>query len=624
MEKKSLSFVLATLLCTNIYANETLEPIEIISGNKTTQSITETTSNVTVITAEDIKENGYLTVSQAISTVAGISISQSGGLGQLTSVFTRGMGGGQTLVLLDGMRLNDPSTPNGAALIETFSTQNIERIEIIKGAQSSIWGSNASASVINIITKSPTDGLHGSLALGYGTYATKDMEAQLSYKDDKFMAQIMAAKLSTNGISAIAPRSAEADGYENENYNLKAGYAFNENNRLSLSYNDIKTDTQFDSSDPDDTKTAGDSKQKNTALAYDFTQGNYTGVLNVSKSDIQRHYTSFDDFGGSYTSLNEATMNEYSFINKLHYDENTAILGLEYKDIDGLFDGAYESPFYSSYDLRDAGYTNKAIFISNIYHLDQATFFETNLRHDAFDHFEDKSTYKLGATHHLWFLEGLSASANYYTAYDAPSIYQLAEQSPVVNELKPMFTKGYDMSVNYDNLLSLTYFSNEVEDNIVDIGFYPNPEYINIAGKQKFRGIELQGNYLLPIASVNLSANYTRLFDYKDIDNKSLIRRPEDILNILFDKYINETMHVGINTQYIGDRMDTAFDPITYAQSEVKTGNYTLWNLNFSTELQKDLDLILNAKNIFDKEYQSVYSYATEGRSLYAKIKYRF
>ncbi|WP_309498674.1 TonB-dependent receptor domain-containing protein [Sulfurovum sp.] len=623
MNIKSLSLVTATLLLTNTYADETLEPIIIVSSNKTTQSITNTTSNVTVITAEDIEENGYQTVSQAISTVAGISISQSGGLGQLTSIFTRGMNGGQTLVLLDGMRLNDPSTPNGAALIETFSTQNIERIEIIKGAQSSIWGSNASAGVINIITKSPKESVHGSLALGYGSYATKDMEAQLSYKDEKFMAQVMAAKLSTDGISAMAPRSAEADGYENENYNLKAGYTFNANNQLSLSYNDIKTDTQFDGSGPDDTKTAGDSKQKNYALTYDFTQNNYAGVFNASKSDIKRRYMSLDDWGGAYSSLNEATMNEYSFINKLNYDENTAILGLEYKDIDGLFDGTYTSPYYSSYDPRDTGYTNKAVFVSNVYHLNDATFFETNLRYDTFDKFENKATYKLGATHRLSLLEGLSASANYYTAYDAPSIYQLAKQSPVVNELKPMYTKGYDISASYKDLFSITYFNNEVEDNIVDVGWYPDAQYVNIEGKEKFKGIELQGNYALPVAGVTLSGNYTRLLDYKNIEDKNLIRRPKEVLNLSLDKYTDSNTHWGINTQYIGDREDTRFNP-DWTTSQVSTGNYTLWNLNFGTKIIDDIDLSIHARNIFDKDYQSVYGYATEGRSAYAKIKYSF
>jgi vitamin B12 transporter len=133
MTIKSLSLITATLLLTtNSYADETLEPITVVSTNKTAQSIQNTTSNVEVITAEEIEEKGYQTVAQAIEQQSGMIISRSGGMGQLTSVFTRGMNSGQTLVLLDGMRLNDPSTPNGAAHLETLTTSNIQQLKHLK------------------------------------------------------------------------------------------------------------------------------------------------------------------------------------------------------------------------------------------------------------------------------------------------------------------------------------------------------------------------------------------------------------------------------------------------------------------------------------------------------------
>ncbi len=87
---------------------------------------------------------------------------------------------------------------------------------------------------------------------------------------------------------------------------------------------------------------------------------------------------------------------------------------------------------------------------------------------------------------------------------------------------------------------------------------------------------------------------------------------------------MNDTIHFGINAQYIGERKDNAVDPVTYMTSKVETGNYTLWNLNFNSKITDNLDLNINARNIFDKEYQSVYGYATEGASLYAKLKYSF
>jgi len=616
-----LSLVATLLLSTQISADETLEPITIISTSKTTQSIKNTTSNVTVITADDIEEKGYQTVAQAIEQQSGIIISRSGGMGQLTSVFTRGMNSGQTLVLLDGMRLNDPSSPNGTAYIETLTTANIQQIEIVKGGSSSIWGSNASAAVINIITKQPKEGVHGSLALSYGSYSTRGADADISYKDEKLTAQVLASYLKTDGFSALAPRDAEEDGYENKSYNVKLGYAFDENNKLSLMYNDIKTDIQYDgynnfgNPDPNDENTHGDTRQKNYGLSYTFKSGNYSAVLNASKSEIERNYIS-----SSYKSLNEATSDEYSLINQYIYDKNKAVLGLEYKDIDGLFKS--ESSFSPVPDLRDAGYKNKAIFLSNTYYINDNTLLETNLRYDDFDKFDNKTTYKIGLKHHHSFLKGFTTSANYYTAYDAPTIYQLAEQSPTVSSLKPMYTTGFDISAGYKDIITITYFNNKVEDSIEDIGGWGNPAYINVDGTEKFEGLELQSAYILESLNLNLSANYTHLLKYQKDDGTDLTRRPKDILHAAIDYYTDNNMHFGINTQYIGDRIDTDYS--TFPASEVSTGNYTLWNLNFGAKITDNFDLNIDARNIFDKEYQSVYGYATEGRSLYAKIKYQF
>ena len=141
MTPKSLSLITATLLLTtNIHANEDMDlgSIDVITTNKVSTSIQNTTSDVSVITAEEIEENGYQTVAQAINTVPGISVANSGGLGQQTSFYVRGADSGKVLVLLDGMRLNDPSTTNGTALLDSLTTSNIQQIEIVKGGASSI------------------------------------------------------------------------------------------------------------------------------------------------------------------------------------------------------------------------------------------------------------------------------------------------------------------------------------------------------------------------------------------------------------------------------------------------------------------------------------------------------
>ena len=613
MKTKQLSLLVATILWTNnTYADEKLADIEVISTNKTTQSIKDTTSNISVITANDIEARGYLSVAEAIKSISGISVANSGGLGQTSSVFVRGADLGKVLVLIDGMRLNDPSTTDGRAFLENLTTANISQIEILKGGQSSIWGSNASAGVINIITKEAKDTLSGSIGVKYGSYATMGSDIALSYKNDKLMAQIMGSYLQTDGISALAPRDSEKDGYENRNYNLKLGYEFDENNIISLSYNYLKSDIDYDVTVATDTLSSIKNEQKNIALDYQFKYGNYSATLNASRGEYDRE--AINSFG---VSNFKSKIEEFSLINSLSYGTNRAILGLEYKKIDG--NNIYTSPFFSS--TADNGYINRAIFISNIYHITSSTLLETNLRYDDFDNFENKTTYKIGVKQELG--DSLVTSANYYTSYDAPSTFQVG--NTLASTLTPSYTKGYDISISYKKLLSITYFDNSVEDNI---DYTSNPitfvgGYINMAGETKFSGVEIESQINI-MDNLLLSANYTHLIDYKDSLGVEFIRRARNTLNASLDYYTDSDMHFGIDAEYIGDRVDSFFDPVTFVSSPVSTGNYTLWNFNFDMKIYKDTKLNINAKNIFDREYQSVHGYAQEGRSIYANIRYSF
>jgi len=492
MTIKSLSLITATLLLTtNIHAEEDIGEITVVSTNKTAQSISKTTSDITVITAEDMEEKGYQTVAQAISTQAGIQVAQSGGLGQPTSFFMRGMDSGQVLVMIDGMRLNDPSTTNGTALLDALTTTNIEQIEIVQGGSSAIWGSNASAGVINIITKAPKEGIHGSLGLSYGSYNTKGIDADLSYKDEKFSAQILGSYLDSDSFSALAPRDAEEDGYENKNGNIKLGYAFNENNKLRLSYNRYKTKTDYDDSysfaQADDDFSHATSEQTNYALDYDFSYNNYTALFQASKGKYEREYFTTGFFGDG-VNMYKATLKEYSLINKYDYSVGKVVLGLEYKDIDGFNQ-------FNDYPASEAAYTNKAVYISNIYNINDRTLLETNLRYDNYDEFDNKTTYKLGLKHNYKFVEGFITSANYYTSYDAPSSYQLANTA-FGTFLKPSYTTGFDVTASYKKLITISYFNNKVED-YVD---YDNTAfgYYNVDGESKFSGIEVSSLTDLP------------------------------------------------------------------------------------------------------------------------------
>ncbi|MDX9961951.1 MAG: TonB-dependent receptor plug domain-containing protein, partial [Aliarcobacter sp.] len=240
MHKKiSTSLVASFLLATNLFSAQELESITVTSATKTSQSIKDVTSNIDVITSEEIEARHFTTVVEALNTIPGVSFTSSGGIGQQTSVRIRGMKSGKTLVLIDGIRYNDP-TGEGASF-EHLMIGDIERIEVIKGAQSSVWGADASAGVINIITKNAKEGTHGSIAVEYGSFDTKKVNATISHKEKNFDAKLNVSRLDSDGFSAMAPKDKdlgdfEDDGYENTSADLKLGYNFNDSNKISASY----------------------------------------------------------------------------------------------------------------------------------------------------------------------------------------------------------------------------------------------------------------------------------------------------------------------------------------------------------------------------------------------------
>ena len=632
MTKTQLSFATAAILAaSSLSAAETIDTntlnsleeisesaplfddvnLTITTSNQSSEAIQNTTADISVLTAADLAESGDQTVVKAISRVAGISTTNNGGFGQPGSLFMRGQSAGNVLILLDGMRLNDPSTTDGRAMIENLMVENISQIEIVKGGSSSTWGGNASAGVINIVTKSVKQkGFHGNAQINGGTYNTKGANASLSYGGEKLTAQIFASYLDSDSFSALAPRDAENDAYTNKSLNFKVGYEFNANNALDFAYYLVDAKGNYDDSFSEllanDAYSHYASRQENYNLKYHFSYEAFDSVTRANQGTFDRDY--FTNSYGEAQNQYRSTIKEATSINTYTYDKGKIILGLEAKNIDGM--NNYISDFPS--EPSESIYKNRAAFLSSLYRFDADTLLETNLRYDYFDIFSNETTYKIGLKHDHQFLKGFTTRANYYTAYNSPSAYQLANAA-LGELLEPSYSKGFDISANYKELFAISYFNTAV-DNPIDYDM-DRFGYYNVGGKEKFSGVELSSRYKLPDLGLVLGANLTHLITYESYDSTTLSNRAKDTLNISADYYTVNNMHFGILGQYIGDRVDV---------STKETGNYSVWNLNFDTKITKDFKLFINAVNIFDKEYESVYGYAAAGRSVYARVIYKF
>ena len=610
-----LSLITTLFLSTNLIANEKLKDITVTSATKTTQNLKDITSNINIITAQEIEERHYTTVTQALNSLPGISINSNGGVGTTATVRLRGFDNNKVLVLIDGVRYNDISNSSGATFAHLMAS-NIERIEVLKGVQSGVWGADAAAGVISITTKGAKEGLNFHASQEFGNFNSSTSSVAASYKTNDFYIKASRSRIESDGFTAQAPKGEdlngfEDDGYKNTSTNLKAGFNITPTNKIDIFHTIINTSTNYDQSVYDGvypnsvlnrTKSANSEASSTNDSMLSSINFNHTDSFNeldiyAKKSTFKRTYPQ------EYTKEYEGEVKEYGLKSKVPYMKDSFVLiGGDYKKFEDKA-GINKS------------FTNKGLFLTNYNKFAGITGGETiltqSLRYDKYDEFDNKTTGKIGLKHIHGNIEGLSSSVNYGTAYNIPSSFQLYSFYGNPN-IKPEITKGYDVTIAYKDL-SLTYFNNEIED-IIDYDFATS-KYANVDGKSKIKGFEV--TYNTDIAdTVALSLGYTKL-DAKDHKGADLKRRIDQSLKFGLDYYGIEDLHLGLNGEYIGEREDTDF--ATYAK--VETGKYTVANFTANYEVDKHMSFYGKVDNITDKEYQTIYGYATSPRAVYAGMK---
>ncbi|AXX95038.1 TonB-dependent receptor plug domain-containing protein [Arcobacter ellisii] len=600
----SISLVASFLIATNLFSAENLETITVTSATKSEQSIKDVTSNVEVITKEEIEEKHFTSVPEALNTLAGISFVSNGGLGNSTSLYLRGMDSKRVLVLIDGIKYQDPSNTSGAAL-EHLMINDIERIEVIKGAQSGIWGADASAGVINIITSSAKKGFHGNASVEMGSFQTKKYGMTVSNKTDNYDIGLSANRVLTDGFSSQVPYGENPDeyvknGYRNTTVNLKGGYNLTDSDRISANYNHINSLSQYDGNTGNETKRS-DNESNLYSLAYNKIYESHDIKLkyDISKFDKEQleatKSSEVKNYNGQTTSI--------ELTDKISYlDNDNVVIGVnkEKTEVDYI---------KGNNDKNDSETKNKSIFLTNTNTFERLVLTES-LRRDDYSSFGSKNTGKIGAKYSI--NEDLSFSTNYGTAYNAPNLIQSLNPWGISNpNLEPEKVKSFDVSSTYKDF-TLTYFKNKV-DNLIN---WQSSKYQNIAGTSTIEGYESKYSKMI-IEDLLINLNYTHL-SAKNSKEEDLARRPKNQIGFGVDYYGISKLHFNVNGKYIGDRYDK--DNKTGAE----TGNYTIWNSVINYDINKTYKAYLKVDNIFDKYYQTVDGYATAERSAYIGLKASF
>jgi len=610
-----LSLITTLLIGSNLFAEENLEDITVTSATKSSQKLQEITSNIDVITAQEIEERHYTTVTEALSSLAGIDMNSNGGIGHTTNIYLRGFDSKRILVLIDGIRYNDVTSLSGASFAHLMIS-DIEQIEVLKGAQSGIWGADASAGVINIITKKAKKGLNFEVSQEFGSFGTTKSSSNLAYKNDRFFLKASHSNIDTEGFSTVAPKGSdldklEDDGYNNKTTNLQAGFQINETNKIEFTHIINDSTTQADAYD---------------ATTYSFNPNSQYDVKSKTKlSSVNLNH--IDSFNEVNIFAKKSTFSRYypqDAFNK-NFDGETKEYGLTSKIPYGKEDFVTWGGEYKSFEHKNSlnkKYNNKALFVTNSNKFDGfmggTTIFTQSLRQDNYNKFDNKTTGKIGLKHIHSQIEGLTSSVNYGTAYNVPTHYNLFDPFSGNANLTPEDTRGYDVTLAYNDF-KVTYFNNTIKE-MIDYqskydanGNWIGGNYQNVKGDSKLKGVEV--SYQKDINEDTLfSLSYTNI-SAKNQDGEALARRAKDSVKFALDYYGIENLHLGLNGQYIGERFDRA------DEKGQQTGKYTVANIVTNYKVDDHMSIYGKVENITDKYYQTVDGYASAPRAVYGGMK---
>jgi vitamin B12 transporter len=613
--------------------DDTADDVIVVTANRTPQPIERIGQSVTVIGAAEIERRQTQTVADVLRTVPGVSIARNGGVGTATSVFIRGAESDQTVALIDGVKLNDPSSPGGGFNFGNLLIGNIERIEVLRGPSSVLWGSQAIGGVINMITRQPTGVPTVNLRGEYGFRNTGQLVGNIAGKAGPLSASGGAGWFRTDGISAFseARGGTEKDGYENFGANANLNLALSD--WLSLDARGWYSNgrVNIDGFAPP-TFVFGDVNEESRSREFvGYTGANavllggrFRNRLGFAYTDTKRRNVSLDG-SPSETFAGNGRNERFEYQGVFDLSPGwQATAGLE-RETSRFSSSSFGGP-------RSLGRAR----IDSIYGQLVATPFSGltltgGVRHDDHDRFGGATTFGGSGVYRI---AQTTVRASYAEGFKAPSLFQL--QSDFGNQLlRPERSTGWDAGITQALLgrrveVSATYFRRDSSDLIMFIACppprtgicanRPSGTYDNVA-TARAQGFEL-GLTLRPVEALKVQANYT----YTDATNRSpgnanfgrqLVRRPQHSLTALIDYRWRFGLETGVTLTHVGASFDNA-------SNARKVEGYVLADLRAAFPLTDRIDIYGRVENLFDERYETIFRFGTPGRAGYAGVRLRY
>lgn len=627
-----LGLVQLALLNTAAHAqekNRTLDTV-VVTATRSPKKLSETGRVVTIISADEINRSQGKSLPELLNTVPGITFSGANNSPGISSdVFLNGASTGNTLILIDGFPVNNAGSTDGSYDLNAFSVDQIDHIEILKGSGSTLYGSDAVAGVINIITKhAKKQGLNTSVQLSGGSYNTFKESAGVIGALKNTGIAVNLSNTDSKGFPAATDTTGKG-GFRNDDFHQRSA-SVNLNQRITDKFSlngNLQTTYNYGH-----LPYGGFIDDKNFTYNNTFLFADVGAKMTLKKGDLKLNLSQ-NDVRNNYNDLpNDANFNTlYHEKIKGRITNAEAIFnyGLnKYLDITSGADFKYSGTDEIGTDTLPSKSNNITSAYTSLFFKSDMFHMELGGRYNYHSKYGDNWTYTINPS--VLLADQFKLFATVASAFKAPVLYQLSSLYGN-GSLKPETTTSYEAGFDWEiirNTLSFnSLFYKRDTKNVIyfnSLPAFPYGKYENGAFEHD-KGFE--STLTLKLDQISASAYVAYVTgsqtDASGVRVNGLIRRPKNTYGAYVNYQVIKELSIGLNYKYTGDRTDTRFDPVTYAASPVTLKHYNLLDGHIQYQATNKLQLFGDLNNIFNAKYTDWLGYDTRRINFIAGLKYQ-
>ncbi len=599
----------------------TLPPVS-VTANRVPTPTARVGSALTIVTGEELEQRQIRVLSDALRGLPGVAVNRAGPMGALTQARIRGSEGNQTLVIVDGIEVNDPASGSEYDFGNLLAG-DVERIEVLRGPQSALYGSDAIGGVISVVTRRGKGAPSAQAAVEGGSFGTAAGRASFAAGDERYDLSLSGQAVTSDGVSIADDRrgNPETDGYRNATLTGKAAIRPTGHSEIALvgRYTRFRADTDGYTGGrgalDDRTDTVGEQYFGRLQGKVAFFDGRWEHIAGLSYGRQRRDYREADK---TVSARYDGRKTKADYQTNLTLDtgpaEHVLTAAVERED-----DKAISRSLYASFDRGIASTGLVGQYKLDLF--DRLTL-TGSLRHDDNDLFAATTTWRTAAAYTV---EGTGTKlrASYGTGVKNPTLFELYGYTNTYAgnpDLKPERARGWDVGLDqpfWDGRAAVdaTWFDQRIRDLITGTG----RSSANMPGESHVRGAEL-GLSVEPLEGMVVRASYS-FTDGRDATGGELARWPKHMASLTVNqRFLDDRANVNLGVIYNGRTRDWAYDTF-YNQQAVNLAPYTLVNLSGSYALTERVEIFGRVENLFDRRYEEVWTYGNPGRAGYLGLR---